>query len=119
MTVLFKRAAAVITASFLSAQATAFEIEHPYRRLKRVVQNAFYPLPVQAGDEYTQAIGAKTIRDLFELGFFKSVELSREGDVLLVELQERPAIARILIEGNDLIPDEAIRDVMDGLGLGR
>ena len=119
MTVLFKRAAAVIAATFLSAQATAFEIQDiRIAGLKRVsAERILSTLPVQAGDEYTQAIGAQTIRDLFELGFFKSVELSREGDVLLVELQERPAIARILIEGNDLIPDEAIRDVMDGLGL--
>ena len=119
MTVLFKRAAAVIAATFLSAQATAFEIQDiRIAGLKRVsAERILSTLPVQAGDEYTQAIGAQTIRDLFELGFFKSVDLSREGDVLLVELQERPAIARILIEGNDLIPDEAIRDVMDGLGL--
>ena len=119
MTVLSKRVAGLIAAALMSAQATAFEIQDiRIAGLKRVsAERILSTLPVQAGDEYTQAIGAQTIRDLFELGFFKSVELSREGDVLLVELQERPAIARILIEGNDLIPDEAIRDVMDGLGL--
>ena len=119
MTVLSKRVASLIVAALMSAQATAFEIQDiRIAGLKRVsAERILSTLPVQAGDEYTQAIGAQTIRDLFDLGFFKSVELSREGDVLLVELQERPAIARILIEGNDLIPDEAIRDVMDGLGL--
>ena len=119
MTVLSKRVAGLVAAALMSAQAAAFEIQDiRIAGLKRVsAERVLSTLPVQAGDEYTQAIGAQTIRDLFDLGFFKSVELSREGNVLLVDLQERPAIARILIEGNELVPDEAIRDVMNGLGL--
>ncbi len=103
----------------LTSQAHAFPIQDiRIDGLKRVSsERVFASLPITAGQDFTPEAGADTIRELFDLGFFKSIDLSRDGNVLLIQVQERPAIARILIEGNDLIPDEAIRDVMSNLGL--
>ena len=103
----------------LASQAHAFPIQDiRIDGLKRVSsERVFASLPITAGQDFTPEAGADTIRELFDLGFFKSIDLSRDGNVLLIQVQERPAIARILIEGNDLIPDEAIRDVMSNLGL--
>ena len=91
----------------LASQAHAFPIQDiRIDVLKRVSsERVFASLPITAGQDFTPEAGADTIRELFALGFFKSIDLSRDGNVLLIQVQERPAIARILIEGNDLIPD--------------
>ena len=111
---------AIASALLLTAVgASAFPIEDiRIDGLKRVsAERVFGSLPIAVGDEYTAAAGAEAIRELFELGLFTAIDLNRDGSALVIEVQERPAIARILIEGNDLVPEESIRDVMGRLGL--
>ena len=111
---------ALASALLLSAAgAAAFPIKDiRIDGLKRVSsERVFGSLAIEVGDEYTAAAGAQTIRELFDLGLFKSIDLARDGSDLIIQVQERPAIARILIEGNDLVPEESIRDVMSRLGL--
>ena len=54
---------------------------------------------------------------LYKTGFFKDVRLEREGDVLIVFVAERPAIAEIHIHGNDKIPTEQLKSALKDMGL--
>jgi outer membrane protein insertion porin family len=59
----------------------------------------FSYLPVKVGDTMTEESAAQAIRALFATGFFRDVILEREGDVLVVVVQERPSIALIDFTG--------------------
>ncbi|MDZ7805146.1 outer membrane protein assembly factor BamA [Thiohalophilus sp.] len=79
----------------------------------------FNYLPLKTGDRLDPELSSRAIRDLYETGFFKDVKLEREGDVLVVFVAERPAIADIRIEGNDSIPDEQLESSLQQIGLVR
>ncbi|MGA1562064.1 MAG: POTRA domain-containing protein, partial [Gammaproteobacteria bacterium] len=53
----------------------------------------FNYLPLRVGDTFDDRRSGDAIRSLFGTGFFKDVRLERDGDVLLVSVIERPAIA--------------------------
>ena len=46
-------------------------------------------LPFQVGDEFTDAKGNTAIHALYGSGLFRDVRLERDGDVLVVQVQER------------------------------
>lgn len=52
-------------------------------------------LPVQVGDTFDDTRSADVIRALFQTGFFADVQLARRGDILVVIVDERPAIVCI------------------------
>ncbi|TDY00121.1 Beta-barrel assembly machine subunit BamA [Thiohalophilus thiocyanatoxydans] len=79
----------------------------------------FNYLPLKAGDRLDAELSSRAIRELYQTGFFKDVELEREGDDLIVFVAERPAIADIRIEGNDSIPDEQLESSLQQIGLVR
>lgn len=70
-------------------------------------------LPLAPGDELNAATSRQAIRALYRTGLFDNVVLRRDGDVLIVEVNERPLIASFEIEGNDKVSgdefDEALR----------
>ncbi|MDR1276344.1 MAG: outer membrane protein assembly factor BamA [Candidatus Accumulibacter sp.] len=55
----------------------------------------FSYLPVKTGDTMTNEKAAQAIKALFATGFFKDVRLEIDGNVLVVSIEERPAIAQI------------------------
>src|SRR5574339_580131 len=59
----------------------------------------FSYLPVKVGDTLTDEKAAQAIRALFATGFFRDVTLEREGDVLVVVVQERPSVAQVDFTG--------------------
>ncbi len=77
----------------------------------------FNYLPLKIGDVFDDARSGESVRALYKTGFFKDVRLEREGDVLVVFVQERPAIAKIEISGNSDIPTEALVDGLKQTGL--
>ena len=52
-------------------------------------------LPVKVGETLTDEKAAQAIKALFATGFFRDVRIEVEGDVMVVVVQERPAIAQI------------------------
>ncbi|MEJ2326553.1 MAG: outer membrane protein assembly factor BamA, partial [Chromatiaceae bacterium] len=60
----------------------------------------FNYLPVHVGDTVTDQVTESIIRTLYGTGFFKDVNVRRAGTVLVIEVKERPAIAKINISGN-------------------
>lgn len=86
--------------------------------LQRIsIGTVFNYLPVKVGDELDTTLSAQAIRALYKTGFFKDVHLEREGDVLVVFVAERPAIAEINITGNNDIPSEQLEEALRNIGL--
>jgi len=59
----------------------------------------FSYLPVKVGDTLDEEKATEAIKALYATGFFKDVRLKSENGVLIVEVEERPAIAEISING--------------------
>ena len=59
----------------------------------------FSYLPVKVGETMTEEKAQQALRALFATGFFKDVRLDVENDVLIVYVEERPAIAQIDFSG--------------------
>lgn len=55
----------------------------------------FSYLPIKVGDTMTDEKAAQAIKSLFATGFFKDVRIEVESGVVVVAVEERPAIAQI------------------------
>jgi len=88
--------------------------------LQRISAGAvFNYLPIKVGDEITDELSSQAIRSLYKTGFFKDVRLEQDGEVLVVFVAERPAIADVVISGNSEIPTEQLEDSLKQIGLTR
>ena len=54
----------------------------------------FTYLPVKVGERIDDEKAAAAIKALYATGFYQDVRLERDGDVLIVSVQERPAICK-------------------------
>ena len=63
----------------------------------------FRNFPINRGDQVDQRGLNEATKDLFESGYFDDVELLKDQGVLIVRVKERPSVALIRLEGNDLI----------------
>src|SRR5260221_12281458 len=59
----------------------------------------FSYLPVKVGETMTEEKAQQALRALFATGFFRDVRLEVENDVLVVLVEERPAIAQVTFVG--------------------
>ncbi|HZW14336.1 MAG TPA: outer membrane protein assembly factor BamA [Noviherbaspirillum sp.] len=78
----------------------------------------FSYLPVRVGDIYTDEKGTAAIKALYATGFFKDVRLEVEGDVLVVMVEERPAIAGVDFSGTKEFDKDALTKALKEIGLG-
>ena len=74
--------------------------------------SVFGALPLNVGDEADDRRLVDSTRALFKTGFFQDIQLSREGDVLIINVVERPSVASIEFEGNKAISTD---DLMKGM----
>ncbi|MFA7442891.1 MAG: outer membrane protein assembly factor BamA [Lysobacteraceae bacterium] len=77
----------------------------------------FTYLPVERGDRLDGSRAQQTIRALFRTGFFSDVSLSRQGDILVVSVQERPAINTLTLAGNKDLKTEDLTRSLSEIGL--
>jgi len=80
----------------------------------------FTYLPVERGQQLTDAKVGDTIRALYKTGFFEDVQLDRQGDILVVTVKERPSINKLTVTGNkDIKSDQLLKGLSDiGLSEG-
>jgi len=69
----------------------------------------FSYLPVKVGETMTDEKAAAAIKALFATGFFKDVRLEVQRDVLIVMVEERPAVSQIDFIGNKEFDKDALR----------
>jgi outer membrane protein insertion porin family len=77
----------------------------------------FSYLPVRVGESMNEEKAQQAVRALFATGFFQDVRLEVENDVLVVTVQERPAIAQIDFTGMREFEPDNIRKALRELGL--
>ena len=77
----------------------------------------FNYLPVNIGAQVDSEDYPEIIRALFKTGFFTDVNLERDGNVLIISVTERPAIAEITINGNQDIASDALIEALKEVGL--
>ena len=86
--------------------------------LQRIAEGTvFNYLPVNIGDELDGRRLAEALRALYGTGFFRDVELRRDGGTLIVAVAERPTIESFTIEGNKDIKTEDLERVLRNVGL--
>jgi len=74
-------------------------------------------LPLRVGDRFDPERSSTLIRALFQTEFFSDVQLDRDGDVLVVNVVERPSIAELNISGNKDIKTEDLQKGLREAGL--
>ena len=79
----------------------------------------FSYLPIKVGDTLTEEKAAEAIKSLYATGFFKDVRLEADGDVLVVAVVERPAIAEITFVGQKEFDKDKLRDALKQIGLAQ
>ncbi|MCK9533166.1 MAG: outer membrane protein assembly factor BamA [Pseudomonas sp.] len=106
---------AVISALIMSeAQAAPFTVSDiRVNGLQRVsAGSVFGALPLNVGETVDERRLSEATRSLFKTGFFEDIQLTRDGDVLIITLLERPSISSLEIEGNKAISKD---DLIKGL----
>ena len=100
------------TFTFSNANAFVFN-DVRVQGLQRVsAGTVFGSIPFNTGDDIDELDVRLIVQSLFETGSFDDVQVGRDGDVLVIIVNERPSIDQIEIEGNKAIKTE---DLLDGL----
>src|ERR1700716_3788034 len=77
----------------------------------------FNYLPVNIGEHLTGQRVHEAIRALYQTGFFRDVQLRRDGNTLLIFVLERPSIESFEITGNKDIKTEDLQKSLRNVGL--
>ena len=79
----------------------------------------FSYLPVKVGDTMDDQKSVAAIKALYDTGFFKDVRIEAKDGLLIVSVQERPAIADITISGAKEIKKDQLRTGLKQIGLAQ
>ena len=110
--------------ALIAPQARAFEpfvvSDIKVVGLQRISEGAvFNEFPVNTGDTMDDRRAAEALHALYKTGFFKDVKLSREGDTIVITVEERPAIDNITFSGNKDITTEQLQEALERIGLAK
>ncbi|WOD13552.1 outer membrane protein assembly factor BamA [Paraburkholderia kirstenboschensis] len=85
----------------LSHAATPFVVRDiRVEGLQHIETSTVYSyIPIKRGDRFTDESASEIVRRLYATGFFADVNVSADGDVVVVQVAERPAIATIDFAG--------------------
>lgn len=77
----------------------------------------FSYLPVRVGDTMTDEKASAAIKALFATGFFRDVRVEADGEVLVVTVLERPAIAQLEFSGTKEFDKDQLKKGLREIGL--
>lgn len=103
----------------LCVRAAVFQIEDiRIDGLQRVsAGTVFAALPVNAGDLIDDDGIRQATRALFRTGYFDDIRIARDGNVLVITVNERPAVSEINITGNKAIETDKLLSALRENGL--
>lgn len=112
----------LLAAALLSTTALALdEFEVKDIRVEGIQRTeagtVFSYLPIKVGETLTADKATAAVKALYATGFFKDVRLERQGNVLMVLLEERSAIASVEFTGMKEFQKDDIRRAFKDLGL--
>src|SRR5205809_6107857 len=124
---MIRRAIAAVLAAFLlgAAAGAAAQSFKPFvvkdiraEGLQRTEPGTVFSyLPVKVGETMNEEKAQQALRALFATGFFRDVRLEAEDDVLVINVDERPAVAQIDLVGIKEFQPEAMRRILRDAGL--
>ncbi len=101
-----------------AAQAAPFVIGHisivGIKRISAATVRTY--LPLRVGERLTARRAERAIAVLFRTGFFRDIKLLQEGNTLVVQVAERPSIARIVLTGTHVIKAHKLLKSLAGIG---
>ena len=117
-----KRLLFLVLSSIVSLPSHAFE---PFQvkdiRVEGIQRTeagtVFSYLPIKIGDTVNAERVTAAIKALYATGFFKDVRLEADGNVLVVLIEERPAIAQIEITGSKEFDAKQLKEGLKQIGL--
>ncbi|PTB19941.1 outer membrane protein assembly factor BamA [Trinickia symbiotica] len=115
-------AAAALAAHGLVAHATTPFVVKDIRieGLQRIEPGTVFAyLPIKQGDTFTDDKASEAIRALYATGFFNDVRISTEGQIVVVNVIERPAIASIDFSGLHEFEKDALLKALKTVGLSQ
>ena len=112
-------AAAVLAAFAVSAAAQVFTIRDiRVEGIQRTEPGTvFSHLPFRVGDEYTPERGTEAIHSLYGSGLFRDVSVGADGDVIVIRITERPAVASIETSGIKAFDKDGVEKSLRDVGL--
>ena len=78
----------------------------------------FSYLPVRVGETFDDEKGTAAIKALYATGFFKDIRLEEENGVLVVLVEERPAIAAVDFTGTKEFEKDMLVKALKDIGVG-
>ncbi len=78
----------------------------------------FAYLPVKVGETFSDEKSIAAIKALYATGMFKDVRLEADGDVLVVLVEERPAIASVAFTGTKEFEKDVLVKALKEIGVG-
>ena len=63
---------------------------------------------LQPGDRFDSDRQDRSLRTLFATGLFRDVQIGREGNTVIVTVQENPIVNQVVFEGNSKLSDDAL-----------
>ncbi|MBT3204084.1 MAG: outer membrane protein assembly factor BamA [Gammaproteobacteria bacterium] len=104
---------------FLNVHAASFVVEDiEVKGIKKIaVGTVLNYLPVKTSEVFDFKDSGKVIRELYKTGFFNKITLNKEGNTLVIEVEERPAIAKVTVEGNKEVKDDSMQDALKQIGM--
>ncbi len=120
-----RRLLALALASALATPALAQSSIEPFTvsdirvdGLQRISPGTVFTyLPVERGDRLDQSRAGDAIRALYRTGFFEDIRLERQGDILVIQVTERPAINKLEVSGNKDLQTEQLMSSLKEIGL--
>ncbi len=104
---------------FMNVYAASFIVEDiEVIGIKKIaVGTVLNYLPIKATETFNTKDSAKIIRELYKTGFFNNITLKRQNNTLIIEVEERPAIAKVRVTGNKEVTDDSMMDALRQIGM--
>ncbi len=117
-----KRLLFLVLSSLFSPASQAFE---PFQvkdiRVEGIQRTeagtVFSYLPIKIGDTVNEDRVTAAVKALYATGFFKDVRLEADGNVLVVLIEERPAIAQVEVTGSKEFDAKQLKEGLKQVGL--
>jgi len=111
-------AAAICGSTVALAQSTFVVRDMRVEGLQRIAEGTVYNyVPISIGDELDTIRIEEAVRAVYSTGLFSDIEFRRDGNTLIIAVQERPSISSFTIEGNKDIETEQLEESLSEVGL--